>query len=277
MVFLWSVSHNLSTFLSDKGPVTSILPSQVNNSPVINHLLLGKKMKMSNRPAKNAVIHIPGHTGGRTSPVPYEDLKAKLNSPWRTHIRVHKKNMTRTKSQPGCGDTVGLIDAQNEGCKTKSPGATELSSSRAAAVGGDGGSSEGGAGRTIEGQSPEPVFGDADADVSAVQVKLEALELNQREAPADPEPTVHAPCQRHFPELPETPGGNRATSKPPQGGHLKAPIFSPFPSVKPLRKSATARNLGLYGPTERTPTVHFPHMSRGFSKPSGGNSGTKKR
>ncbi|XP_045320810.1 TBC1 domain family member 30 isoform X2 [Leopardus geoffroyi] len=258
---------------ADKGPVTSILPSQVNNSPVINHLLLGKKVKMSNRPAKNAVIHIPGHTGGRTSPVPYEDLKTKLNSPWRTHIRVHKKNMTRTKSQLGCGDTVGLIEEQNEGCKTKSPGVAEFPSSRAAAAGGEGGSSEGRVGRTIEGQSPEPAFGDADADVSAVQVKLEALELNRRDAAADPEPKAHAPCQRHFPELPDTPG----ETKPPQGGHLKAPIFSPFPSVKPLRKSATARNLGLYGPTERTPTVHFPHMSRGFSKSSGGNSGTKKR
>ncbi|XP_029810604.1 TBC1 domain family member 30 isoform X2 [Suricata suricatta] len=236
------------------------------------YIRAGKKMKMSNRPAKNAVIHIAGHT----SPVPYEDLKTKLNSPWRTHIRVHKKNMTRTKSQLGCGDTVGLIEEQNEGCKTKSPGAAEFSG-QAAAAGGEGGGSEGGAGRTIEGQSPEPVFGEADADVSAVQVKLEALELNQRDAPADPEPTPQAPCQRPFPEPPETPRGNKATSKPPQGSHLKAPIFSPFPSVKPLRKSATARNLGLYGPTERTPTVHFPHMSRGFSKPSGGNSGTKKR
>ncbi|XP_046922885.1 TBC1 domain family member 30 isoform X2 [Lynx rufus] len=237
------------------------------------YIRAGKKVKMSNRPAKNAVIHIPGHTGGRTSPVPYEDLKTKLNSPWRTHIRVHKKNMTRTKSQLGCGDTVGLIEEQNEGCKTKSPGVAEFPSSRATAAGGEGGSSEGRVGRTIDGQSPEPAFGDADADVSAVQVKLEALELNRRDAAADPEPKAHAPCQRHFPELPDTPG----ETKPPQGGHLKAPIFSPFPSVKPLRKSATARNLGLYGPTERTPTVHFPHMSRGFSKSSGGNSGTKKR
>ncbi|XP_077769829.1 TBC1 domain family member 30 isoform X2 [Canis aureus] len=262
---------------ADKGPVTSILPSQVNNSPVINHLLLGKKMKMSNRPAKNAVIHIPGHTGGKTSPVPYEDLKTKLNSPWRTHIRVHKKNMTRTKSQLGCGDTVGLIEEQSEGGKTSGPGAAEGPSSCAAtAGGGDGGCSEGSAGRTIEGQSPEPAFGEADADVSAVQVKLEALELKQRDAAADPEPKARSPCPQHFPE-PDAPGEHKAASRPPQGGHPKAPLFSPFPSVKPLRKSATARNLGLYGPTERTPTVHFPHMSRSFSKSGGGNSSTKKR
>ncbi|XP_027450926.1 TBC1 domain family member 30 isoform X6 [Zalophus californianus] len=262
---------------ADKGPVTSILPSQVNNSPVINHLLLGKKMKMSNRPAKNAVIHVPGHTGGKMSPVPYEDLKTKLNSPWRTHIRVHKKNMTRTKSQLGCGDTVGLIEEQNEGCRANSLGAAEASSRCAAAAGREGRCSEGCTGRTIEGQSPEPVFGDAHADVSAVQGKLEALELNRRDAAADPEPKAHPPCPQHFPELPDAPGEARAPSKPSQGSHLKAPIFSPFPSVKPLRKSATARNLGLYGPTERTPTVHFPHMSRSFSKSGGGNSSTKKR
>ncbi|KAM5333628.1 TBC1 domain family member 30 isoform 4-T4 [Glossophaga mutica] len=262
--------------MDDRGPVTSILPSQVNNYPVINHLLLGKKMKMSNRATRNAVIHIPGHSGGKLSPIPYEDLKSKLNSPWRTHIRVHKKNMTRTKSQPGCGDTVGLIEEQNEGCKVNSLGPAEaFSSSCAAAAGRGGGGTQGSTARTVEGQSPEPVFGDA--DVSAVQVKLEALELNPGAAAADTEPKGHPSCLQHFLEQPDAPGENTATSKAPQGSHPKAPIFNPFPSVKPLRKSATARNLGLYGPTERTPTVHFPHMSRSFSKPGGGNSSTKKR
>ncbi|XP_072829114.1 TBC1 domain family member 30 isoform X4 [Vicugna pacos] len=236
------------------------------------YIRAGKKMKLSHRAAKNAVIHIPGHTGGKVSPAPYEDLKTKLNSPWRTHIRVHKKNATRTKSPLGCGDTIGLIQEQNEGGKTHNLGAAEAFSSDCAATAGrGGGSSDGGPGRTIEGQSPEPVFGDADADVSAVQVKLEALELNPMEDAAGPEPSVH------IPEPPDAPGENKATRKSPQGGPPKPPIFSPFPSVKPLRKSATARNLGLYGPTERTPTVHFPHMSRSFSKPSGGNSGTRKR
>lgn len=256
--------------------MTSILQSQVNNCPVINHLLLGKKVKVSGRASKNAVVHIPGHAGGSMSPGPYEDLKTKLNSPWRTHIRVHKKNMTRTKSQPGCGDTVGLIEEQSEGCRARSLGvAGARSPSRAGAARRDGGCAEGSVGRTIEGQSPEPVF--ADADVSAVQVKLQALELNQREAAADPEPQGHPPCQRQPPEQPDAPGENRAAGTAPQGSHPKTPIFSPFPSVKPLRKSATARNLGLYGPTERTPAVHFPHMSRSFSKSGGGNGSTKKR
>ncbi|XP_045685828.1 TBC1 domain family member 30 isoform X2 [Phyllostomus hastatus] len=265
---------------ADKGPVTSILPSQVNNSPVINHLLLGKKMKMSNRASRNAVIHIPGHSGGKLSPIPYEDLRSKLNSPWRTHIRVHKKNMTRTKNQPGCGDTVGLIEEQNEGCKANRLGAAEaFSSSCAATTGRGGGGAEGSTARTVEGQSPEPVFGDN--DVSAVQVKLGALELNPGAAAASAaaavEPQGHPPCLQHFPEQPDIPGENKATSRAPQGSQPKTPIFNPFPSVKPLRKSATARSLGLYGPTERTPTLHFPHMSRSFSKPGGGNSSTKKR
>nr|XP_012637849.1 TBC1 domain family member 30 isoform X6 [Microcebus murinus] len=266
---------------ADKGPVTSILPSQVNNSPVINHLLLGKKMRMTNRAAKNAVIHIPGHAGGKISPVPYEDLKTKLNSPWRTHIRVHKKNVPRTRSHPGCGDTVGLIEEQSEACKPSRLGAAEALSSGCAAAGAarrEGGGSEGaGAGRTIEGQSPEPAFADADADVSAVQVKLEALALTQRAAAAAAaEPTAHPPRQQHCPEPPGAPGESKATSRAPHGCNSKT-IFSPFPSVKPLRKSATARNLGLYGPTERTPTMHFPQMSRSFGKAGGGNGGTKKR
>nr|XP_020143119.1 TBC1 domain family member 30 isoform X2 [Microcebus murinus] len=241
----------------------------------------GKKMRMTNRAAKNAVIHIPGHAGGKISPVPYEDLKTKLNSPWRTHIRVHKKNVPRTRSHPGCGDTVGLIEEQSEACKPSRLGAAEALSSGCAAAGAarrEGGGSEGaGAGRTIEGQSPEPAFADADADVSAVQVKLEALALTQRAAAAAAaEPTAHPPRQQHCPEPPGAPGESKATSRAPHGCNSKT-IFSPFPSVKPLRKSATARNLGLYGPTERTPTMHFPQMSRSFGKAGGGNGGTKKR
>ncbi|XP_072511375.1 TBC1 domain family member 30 isoform X2 [Notamacropus eugenii] len=255
---------------ADKGLVTSLLPSQVNHSPVINHLLLGKKLKTTNRAAKNAVIHIPGHTGGKLSPIPHEDLKTKLNSPWRTHIRVHRKNISRTKSQLGCGDTIGLIEEQNEGCKTTNLGVAEdtppVSTEKA---GREGGSSEDGMSRTIDGQSPEPVFRDASANVAEVQLKLEALELNERSS-AETEPRANQTCHQHGPEP-------RIPVKPPQTSYPKAPVFSPFPSVKPLRKSAAARNLGLYGPTERTPTVHFPQMSRSFNKSSSGNSGTKKR
>lgn len=46
-------------------------------------------------------------------------------------------------------------------------------------------------------------------------------------------------------------------------------VFSPFPSIKQPRRSAAARNLGLYGPTSRTPTVHFPQLSRNLNRSSG--------
>uniref|UniRef100_A0A8D0F681 TBC1 domain family member 30 n=1 Tax=Strix occidentalis caurina TaxID=311401 RepID=A0A8D0F681_STROC len=260
---------------TDKGPVTSLLPSQVNHSPVINHLLLGKKMKLNNRSLKNAVIHIPSHATGKMSPIPQEDLKTKLNSPWRTHIRVHRKNIARAKGQLGYGDTIGLIDEQSESCKTNSPGAKEMSKHSAFGER-EGGGLDDRTTRKADQQSSEPVPTDSSTNMAVVQLKLEALELtsdNKTDAES-------ASCQSGQPRLSESSssssdGGNQAKS--PQPGNPKPQVFNPFPSVKPLRKSATARNLGLYGPTERTPTVHFPQMSRSFSKSASGNSGTRKR
>ncbi|XP_018862176.1 TBC1 domain family member 30 isoform X1 [Parus major] len=261
---------------ADKGPVTSLLPSQVNHSPVINHLLLGKKMKLNNKSLKNAVIHIPSHATGKMSPIPQEDLKTKLNSPWRTHIRVHRKNMARAKGQLGYGDTVGLIDEQSESCKTNSPGAKEEASKHS----GFGEREEGGLDdrttQKAEQQSSEPDSTDSGTNMSVVQLKLEALELTS-DTQSDVEPTSHQSSQPRLSESSTSSRDSGNLAKSPQPGNPKPQVFNPFPSVKPLRKSATARNLGLYGPTERTPTVHFPQMSRSFNKSSSGNSGTRKR
>ncbi|XP_058683715.1 TBC1 domain family member 30-like isoform X2 [Poecile atricapillus] len=261
---------------ADKGPVTSLLPSQVNHSPVINHLLLGKKMKLNNKSLKNAVIHIPSHATGKMSPIPQEDLKTKLNSPWRTHIRVHRKNMARAKGQLGYGDTVGLIDEQSESCKTNSPGAKEEASKHS----GFGEREEGGLDdrttQKADQQSSEPDSTDSGTNMSMVQLKLEALELTS-DTQSDVEPTSHQSSQPRLSESSTSSRDSGNLAKSPQAGNPKPQVFNPFPSVKPLRKSATARNLGLYGPTERTPTVHFPQMSRSFNKSSSGNSGTRKR
>ncbi|XP_028935159.1 TBC1 domain family member 30 isoform X2 [Ornithorhynchus anatinus] len=240
------------------------------------YIKAGKKMKTTNRAAKNAIIHIPGHTSGKMSPIPYEDLKTKLNSPWRAHIRVHRKNI-RAKGQPGCGDTVGLIEEQNEGGKPglpeggKSVGAAAKSPSGVNIPTGEG---DGGSGDRIVGaserESPQPGSREASVNLAAVQLRLKALELNQ-----NVDSQASSPCPGPFPESPGLPVC--PSTKSPQPSHPRAPIFSPFPSVKPLRKSLAARNLGLYGPTERTPTVHFPQMTRSFNRAAGGNSGTKKR
>lgn len=267
---------SLKHFLSDKGPVTSLLPSQVNHSPVINHLLLGKKMKLNNRSLKNAVIHIPSHATGKMSPIPQEDLKAKLNSPWRTHIRVHRKNIARAKGQLGYGDTVGLIDEQSESCKTNSPGAKEETSKHSDSGEREGGGLDDRTTRKADRQSSEPVSMDSSTNMSVVQLKLEALELAS-DSKTNAESTSHQCSQPCLSESSSSSSDSGNLAKSPQPGNLKPQVFNPFPSVKPLRKSATARNLGLYGPTERTPTVHFPQMSRSFSKSASGNSGTRKR
>ncbi|TNM91548.1 hypothetical protein fugu_019928 [Takifugu bimaculatus] len=63
---------------------------------------------------------------------------------------------------------------------------------------------------------------------------------------------------------PSTPAFPSSGAVPP-----KPQVFSPFPCVKQPRKSVAARNLGLYGPTSRTPTVHFPQLSRNLNRSSG--------
>ncbi|NXV42014.1 TBC30 protein, partial [Uria aalge] len=261
---------------ADKGPVTSLLPSQVNHSPVINHLLLGKKMKLNNRSLKNAVIHIPSHATGKMSPIPQEDLKTKLNSPWRTHIRVHRKNIARAKGQLGYGDTIGLIDEQSESCKTSSPGAKEETSKHSDFGEREGGGLDDRTTRKADRQSPEPVSTDSSTTMAVVQLKLEALELTS-DNKTNTESTSHQSGQPRLSESSRSSSDSGSLAKSPQPANPKPQVFNPFPSVKPLRKSATARNLGLYGPTERTPTVHFPQMSRSFNKSASGNSGTRKR
>ncbi|KAM9028836.1 TBC1 domain family member 30 isoform 5-T5 [Ara ararauna] len=261
---------------ADKGPVTSLLPSQVNHSPVINHLLLGKKMKLNNKSLKNAVIHIPSHATGKMSPIPQEDLKTKLNSPWRTHIRVHRKNIARGKGQLGYGDTIGLIDEQSESCKTNSPGAKEENSKQSDFGEGEGGGLDDRTTRKADRQSSEPDSTDSSTNISMVQLKLEALELAS-DSKTNAESTSHQSSQPCLSESSRSSSDSGNLAKSPHPGNPKPQVFNPFPSVKPLRKSATARNLGLYGPTERTPTVHFPQMSRSFNKSASGNSGTRKR
>lgn len=243
---------------------------------MINHLLLGKKLKLNNKSLKNAVIHIPSHATGKMSPIPQEDLKTKLNSPWRTHIRVHRKNIARAKGQLGYGDTVGLIDEQSESCKTNSPGAKEEASKHSDFGEGEEGGLDDRTTRKAEQQSSEADSTDSGTNMSTVQLKLEALELTS-DTQTDVEPTSRRSSQPCLSESSTSSRDSGNLAKSPQSGNPKPQVFNPFPSVKPLRKSATARNLGLYGPTERTPTVHFPQMSRSFNKSASGSSGTRKR
>ncbi|XP_061662150.1 TBC1 domain family member 30 isoform X2 [Syngnathoides biaculeatus] len=76
------------------------------------------------------------------------------------------------------------------------------------------------------------------------------------------------------PSLSSVGSSSRAFTPAPQLSLVPKPqVFSPFPCVKLPRKSSAARNLGLYGPTSRTPAVCFPQLSRNCS----GAAGTTRR
>ncbi|XP_070709923.1 TBC1 domain family member 30 [Pempheris klunzingeri] len=76
--------------------------------------------------------------------------------------------------------------------------------------------------------------------------------------------SISSSSRSHISSSPSTPAFQSSGAFAP-----KQQVFSPFPSVKQPRKSAAARNLGLYGPTSRTPTVHFPQLSRNLNRSSG--------
>lgn len=83
--------------------------------------------------------------------------------------------------------------------------------------------------------------------------------------------SISSSSRAHVSSSPSTPAFPSTSAITP-----KQQIFSPFPSVKQPRKSAAARNLGLYGPTARTPTVHFPQLSRSLNHSNGAGT-TRKR
>ncbi|XP_078424077.1 TBC1 domain family member 30 isoform X2 [Cetorhinus maximus] len=245
-----------------EGPATTILPSQINQTPMMNHLLLGKKLRATNRITRNAVIHVPG---AKTS---QDDIKSKLNSPWRTHIRVHRKNLARIKNQLSYSDTIGLMEEQSDITKEKINKPVEESSlSSTESTEADSKIIEDRILAQADGQSSELVYRDANDNVNVIQHQLKRLDLNQSDTTAA-EPPSPSPSQGHSSDSSDS---EKGISDPEhRTSTLKIQTFSPFPSVKPPRKSAAARNLGLYGPTERTPTVHFPHMNKSVKgKPKG--------
>ncbi|XP_066575538.1 TBC1 domain family member 30 isoform X2 [Amia ocellicauda] len=253
---------NLIYIQAENGPATNILPSQVHQSPVINHLLLGK-LKSSQRDSRNAIIHVPG---AKTSPSTQDELKTKLNSPWRTHVQVHRKNVARGKGQLVHRDTVGVI----EGCSPKAQGDHPESSPK------DKTEEEGvlRERQKVDGQSLMSVYHDPKANLEEAEHKLAALEL-----------VSSSPESKDSKELDPTLCRRKDSSSSESGNSTKcAPVsapkpqsFCPFPSVKPLRKSAAARNLGLYGPTSRTPNVHFPQISKSVNRMASVTTGPKKR
>uniref|UniRef100_A0A3B4XUE1 TBC1 domain family member 30 n=1 Tax=Seriola lalandi dorsalis TaxID=1841481 RepID=A0A3B4XUE1_SERLL len=213
---------------TDKCPATRVLASQLNpSSSVINHLLLGRKPRGSTR-------------GG--------------GSPWRAHVRVHRRNIARARAQLGFGDSEEREDEEEEE-EEEEGGSVTLEASLGPSCS----------------SSPTPPSTPTPNSTSRLPSSSSANGLSSLSLPASstfyktPCPStpslssVSSSSKSHIPSSPSTP----AFSSTP-----KQQVFSPFPSVKQPRKSVAARNLGLYGPTSRTPTVHFPQLSRNLNRSS---------
>ncbi|XP_068442255.1 TBC1 domain family member 30 isoform X2 [Clinocottus analis] len=359
---------------TDKCPATRVLPSQLNpSSSVINHLLLGRKPRGS-APTGSAP---PGSTG--TSPLPGSPLSngggspggssaapaGGGGSPWRAHVRVHRRNVARARAQLGFGDSEEREEDEEE---EEDGGLGRLEGEEERKIEENQSDEEEQEERSDSFKSPSPDWSVAEetTEVSEVVVQLDSLALEDQPAPRVPLPPTpplpHPPSsnrhkesdssgsEEHFPSvvalppprrsvsstpspasaspgasgsgsssppspparlLPSSPSANGssslaphpppasfyktsspstpslssvcssstsrlssspstpALSSPAAAAAAKQPaLFSPFPSVKQPRRSAAARNLGLYGPTARTPAVHFPQISRGLNRSS---------
>uniref|UniRef100_A0A3Q3GF30 TBC1 domain family member 30 n=1 Tax=Labrus bergylta TaxID=56723 RepID=A0A3Q3GF30_9LABR len=237
---------------TDKCPATRVLPSQLNpSSTVINHLLLGRKQCGGS--SRLASTNIPG--GG-------------MGSPWRAHVRVHRRNIARARAQLGFGDSeeredeeedaesAGLEGEERNPSTSPVPTSTSLELSCSS--------------------SPTPSPTPTPSSTSGLPSSTSANDLFSL-----PLPESSAFYKTSSPSTPSlssisSSSGSHMTSSPSTPAFqsngtitLKQQVFSPFPSVKQPRKSTAARNLGLYGPTSRTPTVHFPQLSRNLNRSSG--------
>ncbi|KAK7129788.1 hypothetical protein R3I93_019430 [Phoxinus phoxinus] len=298
---------------SDKCPATSILASQIGPSPVVNHLLLGRKPRPAQRSSKNCIIHNGGVPQAQSTPNQDQMMQPRHHSPWRTHVRAHRRNIARARAQLGFDDSLEIEDDQTDSSKTEEAseegeerrleedkeqekledGEQEKleDGEREKLEDGEQEKLEDGEQEKLEDEEQEKLeAGSSDVsqqdpsteeveDLQQIDNRLSSLELEPEPASDPPTPTPEPQPEPTTPaQLPSTrrPGSDSSSSE--SGSSLRRSpstlageppkpqqIFSPFPCVKTPRKSTAARNLGLYGPTARTPNVHFPQMSRSMN------------
>ncbi|XP_016371933.1 TBC1 domain family member 30-like [Sinocyclocheilus rhinocerous] len=104
---------------TDKCPATSILPSQIGPSPVVNHLLLGRRPRPGQRSSKNGVIHNDGSPQAHSTPSQNQMIRTRHHSPWRTHVRAHRRNIARARAQLGFDDSLEIEDELTDVSKTE--------------------------------------------------------------------------------------------------------------------------------------------------------------
>uniref|UniRef100_A0A8C7YTE4 TBC1 domain family member 30 n=1 Tax=Oryzias sinensis TaxID=183150 RepID=A0A8C7YTE4_9TELE len=220
---------------ADKCPATRILASQLNpSSSVVNHLLLGRKPRPAPRSCRLTSASLS--TGG-------------ARSPWRAYIRQHRKNISRARAQLGFGDSEE--HEEEEESPTPPPTSACIPPSTPPSP------------RPAHSFSP-PLTSTPSPDSTPL---LPSPSSANGLSPLSPPPTLYKCCSPSTPSLYSASSSSRSnissSASTPALTALRHQIFSPFPSVKQPRKSQAARNLGLYGPTSRTPAVRFPQLSRG--------------
>uniref|UniRef100_A0A673FIF7 TBC1 domain family, member 30 n=1 Tax=Sinocyclocheilus rhinocerous TaxID=307959 RepID=A0A673FIF7_9TELE len=97
---------------TDKCPATSILPSQISSSPVVNHLLLGRRPRPGQQSSKNGIVHNGEGPQAHSTPSQDQMIRARHHSPWRTHVRAHRRNIARARAQLGFDDSLEIEDEQ---------------------------------------------------------------------------------------------------------------------------------------------------------------------
>uniref|UniRef100_A0A8D2ZZH9 TBC1 domain family member 30 n=1 Tax=Scophthalmus maximus TaxID=52904 RepID=A0A8D2ZZH9_SCOMX len=250
---------------TDKCPATRVLASQLNSSStVVNHLLLGRKPREGPRGSKlssagtttlpEARPSAPLSQGQGSPSTGSPGSSGGGGSPWRAHVRVHRRNVARARAQLGFGDSE-----EREG------------------------DDEGGGSERLEGEEGRKIEENDDGEEqnneystyrlpsssSATCLSTSSTTFYKTSCPSTPSLSSSS-SKSQISSSPSTPAFTTTSASP------KHQVFSPFPSVKQPRKSVAARNLGLYGPTSRTPTVHFPHLGRSLNC-SGASTGTTRR
>ncbi|XP_072309840.1 TBC1 domain family member 30 isoform X6 [Eucyclogobius newberryi] len=353
---------------TDKCPATRVTTSQLNNSTVINHLLLGRKLKasrpLSTLPGSRAGTPFSQGSPSRQRCSSFSSTGPAKSSPWRDHVRLHRRNIARARAQLGFEDSEekedeeegeeGVEDVKGSGKENEleETVVNEAESDLSDCLSPNPSATGSACGDSVQVEDVVEV-----AEVDGIEVQLHSLDLKDESAnksdpnppspteevqektlsqeintnpewtipssfpvspprspspasstPIDP-PSRSSPVSLTAPETastsslkssssvnglssviaststsfyrtpcPSTPASlssslsksdmssSPSTPSFATGSTPKQPAFSPFPCVKQPRKSAAARNLGLYGPTAKTPTVHFPQMSRNLSR-----------
>uniref|UniRef100_A0A8C5DXL1 TBC1 domain family member 30 n=1 Tax=Gouania willdenowi TaxID=441366 RepID=A0A8C5DXL1_GOUWI len=235
---------------TDKCPATRVLPSQLNpSSSVINHLLLGRR----------------SHRGPGTGPPPLTRGQGSSSissvspgSPWRAHVRQHRRNVARARAQLGFGDSEEREDEEKGETKVSKQSNPDQNTSIDARLSPS---------TSFIPQPPSPPRSPSPTQTSSNTPPPPSFlpsSSSVSDLSSPPSSTFYKTCSPSTPSLSSISSSTRSLiATPPSATSTpKQQVFSPFPCVKQPRKSTAARNLGLYGPTARTPTVLFPQLNR---------------